>query len=129
MIAIVTTMWFAVLFCGVAALSDLAHLSRLRGWPAKLEGRAGAWLEGGEFQRLLLRVHGRLSILRRVCVVLVLVVLGMLVVLIVERREGDDGAGGWVFDVIRRGAIRGVLEGREGKAVRVWARVVAKAVH
>lgn len=112
-LAVVTTKKFAVLLCGVAALSDLAHLPRLSGLSAKVIDRASAWLEGGEFHLLLLRVHGRLPILRRVWVVWVLVLL------VLKRWEGDDGAGGRVSDVIRHGAVGRVFEGWECKAVRV----------
>ena len=56
--------------------------------------RASARLEGGEFYRLFLGVHGRLSVLRRIWVVWVLVLL------VLEGREGDDGAGGRVSDDI-----------------------------
>jgi hypothetical protein len=53
--------------------------------------RASARLEGGEFYRLFLGVHGRLSVLGRIWVVWVLVL---------EGREGEDGAGGRVSDDI-----------------------------
>jgi hypothetical protein len=81
-VAIATIYLFAVFFCGVAALSNLAHLPRLRRLPTKLVGHAAARLEWGEFDRLLLRAHGRLSFLRCICVIWMLIVLILLVMLV-----------------------------------------------